>query len=65
MSKNTIIALNNLGWNVTSGVVASIIGGALDTLQSKLANGGRGEKVKFYLDYNKGDSIWNVVARTI
>ncbi len=34
MSKNTIIALNNLGWNVTSGVVASIIGGALDTLHT-------------------------------
>lgn len=65
MSKNTITALNNLGWNVTSGAVASIIDGALDTLQSKLANGGRDEKVKFYWDYNKGGSIWNVVARTV
>ncbi len=65
MSKNTITALNNLGWNVTSGAAASIIGGALDTFQSKLANGGRDEKVKFYWDYGKGGSIWNVIARTI
>lgn len=65
MNQNTITALNNLGWNVTSGAIASIIGGALDTLQSKLANAGRDEKVKLYWDYNKGGSIWNVVARTI
>ena len=65
MDKNTITALNNLGWNITSGAIASVIGSALDTLQSKLANAGRDEKVKFYWDYNKGGSVWNVVARTI
>lgn len=65
MKKNTITALNNLGWNVTSGVMASVIGGALDTLQSKFANDGRDEKVKLYWDYDKGGSIWNVIARTV
>ena len=65
MDKNTITALNNLGWNITSGAIVSVIGSVLDTLQSKLANAGRDEKVKFYWDYNKGGSIWNVFARTI
>lgn len=60
-----VTSLNNLGWNVTNGAMSSIIGGALDTLQSKLANGGRDEKVKYYWDYDKGGSIWNVIARTV
>lgn len=62
---NAITTLNNLGWNVTSGIMASMIGGALDTLQSKLANGGRDEKVKYYWDYDLGGSVWNVIARTV
>lgn len=60
-----VTKLNDLGWNVTSGAVASLMGGAIDTLQTKLANGGRDEKVKFYWDYSKGGSILNVVARTV
>ena len=62
---NAITTLNNLGWNVTNGIMASMIGGALDTLQSKLANGGRDEKVKYYWDYDLGGSVWNVIARTV
>lgn len=63
--KSYVTSLNNFGWKVTNGVVPSFVGGALDTLQSKLANGGRDQKVKYYWDYSKGGSILNVVARTI
>lgn len=58
-------SVNNLGWKVTNGALSSIMGHALDTLQSKLANDGRDEKVKFYWDYDKGGEVWNVIARTI
>lgn len=60
-----IESINNLGWKVTNNAIASAMGMALDTLQSKLANDGRDEKVKFYWDYDKGGSVWNVLARTI
>lgn len=60
-----VTSLNNLGWNVTSGTMSSMLGGAIDTFQSKLANDGRDEKVKYYWDYNKGGSILNIIARTI
>lgn len=58
-------SIGDLGWEVTNGAIASVVGKALDTLQSKLANDGRDEKVKFYWDYNYGGSITNVIARTI
>jgi hypothetical protein len=58
-------SISNLGWKITNGAISSVIGGALDTLQSKLANGGRDEKVKFYWDYAKGGAVWNVIARSI
>ncbi len=60
-----IESINNLGWKVTNNAIASVMGMALDTLQSKLANNGRDEKVKFYWDYDKGGSVWNILARTI
>lgn len=40
--------MNNLTWNVTNGFLAGAIGAMFDTIQSKLANGSRDEKVKFY-----------------
>lgn len=38
--------MNNLTWNVTNGFLAVAMGAMFDTIQSKLANGGRDEKVK-------------------
>ena len=57
--------VNNLSWNVTNGFLASSLGAAFDTLQSKLANDGRDKEVKFYWDYNRGGSIFNVMARSL
>lgn len=57
--------VNNLSWNVTNGFLAGAIGAAFDTIQSKLANNGRDQKVKFYWDYDKGGSIFNVAARSL
>lgn len=57
--------MNNLSWNVTNGFLAGAVGAALDTIQSKLANGDRDQKVKFYWDYDKGGKIFNVAARTL
>lgn len=61
-----INSIGELGWEVANGAIASATGKILDTLQSKLANSGRDEKVKFYWDYSYGGgSITNVIAKTI
>lgn len=57
--------MDNFTWNVTNGFVASSIAAAFDTIQSKLANGGRDQKVKFYWDYGRGGAIFNVMARKL
>lgn len=57
--------VNNLSWNVTNGFMAGTIGAMFDTLQSKLANNGRDQKVKFYWDYSRGGAIYNVMARRL
>lgn len=57
--------MNNLSWNVTNGFTAGAMGAAFDTIQSKLANNGRDQKVKFYWEYEKGGSILNVAARAL
>lgn len=57
--------MNNLSWNVTNGFIAGAMGAAFDTIQSKLANNGRDQKVKFYWEYEKGGSILNVAARAL
>lgn len=57
--------MNNLSWNVTNGFIAGAVGAAFDTIQSKLANNGRDQKVKFYWEYEKGGSILNVAARAL
>lgn len=58
--------IGDLNWKVTSGALLySVAGGLLDTLQSKLANNFRDQKVKYYWDYGKGGSILNVIARKI
>lgn len=56
---------NNLSWNVTNGFMAGTMGAMFDTLQSKLANNGRDQKVKFYWDYSRGGAIYNVMARRL
>ena len=48
---------NNLSWNVTNGFMAGTMGAMFDTLQSKLANNGRDQKVKFYWDYSRGGAV--------
>lgn len=57
--------LNNYSWKVTNGFLSGTIGAMFDTIQSKLANGGRDEGVKFYWDYDKGGAIMNVMARSL
>lgn len=57
--------MNNLSWNVTNGFLSKTVGAAFDTIQSKLANNGRDQKVKFYWEYEKGGAIYNVAARTL
>lgn len=56
---------NNLSWNVTNGFLSGAMGAAFDTIQSKLANNGRDQKVKFYWEYEKGGGIFNVAARAL
>lgn len=57
--------MDKFTWNVTNGFVASTVGAAFDTIQSRLANNGRDQKVKFYWDYSYGGAIYNVVARSL
>lgn len=57
--------MNNLSWNVTNGFLAGAMGAAFDTIQSKLANNGRDQKVKYYWEYEKGGAIFNVMARAL
>ena len=57
--------MNNLTWNVTNGFLAGAMGAMFYTIQSKLANGGRDEKVKFYWDYGRGGALYNVLARQL
>lgn len=57
--------MNNLSWNVTNGFLAGAMGAAFDTIQSKLANNGRDQKVKYYWEYEKGGAIYNVAARAL
>lgn len=57
--------MNNLSWNVTNGFLAGAVGAAFDTIQSKLANNGRDQKVKFYWDYDRGGKLYNVATRAL
>ena len=57
--------MNNLTWNVTNGFLAGAMGEMFDTIHSKLANGGRDQKVKFYWDYGRGGALYNVMARQL
>lgn len=57
--------MNNLSWNVTNGFLAGAMGAVFDTIQSKLANNGRDQKVKYYWEYEKGGAIYNVAARAL
>lgn len=62
----TIKHIGSLNWKVTAGGLLYWTSGVLaDTLQSKLANWGRDEKVKFYWDFEAGGSILNIAARKI
>lgn len=57
--------MSNLSMNVTNGFAAGTMGAAFDTIQSRLANNGRDQKVKFYWEYERGGSILNVAARSL
>lgn len=56
---------NNVSWKVSNGLLAGGIAATFDTIQSKLANGFRDEKVKFYWDYGNGGAIYNIIARKL
>ena len=53
--------LSNYSWKVTNGFLSGTIGAMFDTIQSKLANSGRDEDVKFYWDYDKGGAINSLI----
>lgn len=57
--------MNNLSWNVTNGFLAGAMGAAFDTIQSKLANNGRDQKVKYYWEYEKGGAIYSVAVSAL
>lgn len=57
--------INNLSWTVTNGVLAHMMGGALDKLQSLMANGGRDNNLHFYVDASRGGALYNVIARNV
>ena len=48
---------DKLTWSVKNGFFKSSVGGLLDHVQSKLANGFRDTKIKFYWEYGKGGAI--------
>ena len=54
---------NNLAITATNSALSSGIGAGMNTLQSKLANGGRDTNCRFYYDYNAGGSILQVATR--
>lgn len=56
---------DNLTWSVKNGFFKSAVGGLLDHVQSKLANGFRDTKVKFYWDYDKGGAIYIVPIKKL
>lgn len=58
-------SLNNLAITATNSAMISTIGGAYDTLQSLIANGGRDSNCKFYYNNGPGGSILRAVAKTV
>lgn len=59
------IDLNNLAITATGGAMASTMGAMLDTLQSKVANGGRDTNCKFYYNNGAGGSILQVATKKV
>lgn len=57
--------LNNLGITATNSAITSMLGGAWNTAQSKLANNGRDRNCKFYYNDGAGGSILQVVVRSV
>lgn len=60
-----VSSISNVGWSITNGTVSTLLASSLDLLQSRLANNGRDQKVKFYCDYENGGSLFNVIARQV
>lgn len=58
-------SLNNLAITSTNAAMTSMIGGAWNYLQSRLANGGRDTNCKFYYNDGAGGSVLQVVARSV
>ena len=57
--------LNNLGLTTTHGAMASAMGAMMNTLQSKLANGGRDVNCKFYYNNGAGGSLLQVMTKNV
>lgn len=56
-------SLNNLAITATNGAVTAAMGAAFNTLQSKIANGGRDRNCKFYYNDGAGGSILQVALK--
>lgn len=59
------ISLNNLAITSTGGAMASTMGALMNTLQSKIANGGRDSNCKFYYNDGAGGSLLQVAVKGV
>ena len=57
--------LNNLAITAVNGTITHAIGGAVSTLQTLIANGGRDRNCKFYYNNGAGGSVLQVVAKGV
>lgn len=57
--------LNNLAITATNSAMTSAMGAMFNTLQSKIANGGRDRNCKFYYNDGAGGSILQVVVKGV
>lgn len=58
-------SLNNLAITAVNGAMTHMIGGAVSTLQTLIANGGRDNNCKFYYNNGAGGSVLQVVAKGV
>ena len=59
------IDLNNLSITSAGGVMSSALGAMINTIHSKLANGGRDTNCKFYYNNGAGGSLLQVATRSV
>ena len=58
-------SLNNLAITATGNAMSSAMGALFNTLQSKIANGGRDSNCKFYYNDGAGGSLLQVAVKGV